>query len=142
TATSARNIEDLITETMLDVWRTSATITDETSVNVWIMRFAYAHVSKHLAWADVRTSSLKTRSHPDTWLSRQPDALRELAEVFAYLRVVERAVVYLVYSGHSRQDVAEILGVSGESLDEHLASSRIPLHPWFARKSHPIRPAG
>jgi DNA-binding CsgD family transcriptional regulator len=41
----------------------------------------------------------------------------------------------MVYSGHSRQEVADILGMSCESVDMHLAHSRVALDARLAPSS-------
>lgn len=131
TATPATEvIEDLIADTLFDVWRSSATFSRETSVYVSIMRFAYAHGRKRLAEGEPRQADLPSLSEPSDqngWLASRSGATRDLPEVFALLGVAERAVVYLVYSGHSRQEVMNILGMSREALDAHLASSMMVL---------------
>lgn len=139
TATSATDvIEDLVTDTMFDVWGKSATFERERSVHVSIMRLAYVHGTKRLAEGDWLRCSPKSSlpgSNCDARLPSSSDVPTPLPEVFAALRVAERAVVHFVHSGHSRQQVADILSMSGESVDAHLASSMIALHPWLASRS-------
>lgn len=139
TAMSATDVvEDLIVDTMLDVWRKSATFERKCSVHVSILRLAFAHGSKRLAEGDrLRSSSELVRrgSDCDAWLSGSPKAPLPLPEVLATLCVAERAVVHLVHSGHSREEVADILSMPGESVDAHLGSSMIALHPWLASRS-------
>jgi DNA-directed RNA polymerase specialized sigma24 family protein len=139
TAMSATDlVEDLITDTMFDVWRQSATFERKRSVHVSILRLAYAHGRKLLAGGDrLRSSSELPRrgSDCDARLSGSPKAPLPLPQVLATLRVAERAVVHLVHSGHSRQEVADILSMPGESVDAHLASSMIVLHPWLVSRS-------
>jgi DNA-directed RNA polymerase specialized sigma24 family protein len=139
TAMSATDVvEDLITDTMFDVWRKSATFERKYSAHVSIMRLAYAHGSKRLAEGDRLRSSpelLRRGSGCDALLFGSPKAPLPLPEVLATLRVAERAVVHLVHSGHSRQEVADILSMPGESVDAHLACSMITLRPWLVSRS-------
>jgi DNA-directed RNA polymerase specialized sigma24 family protein len=139
TAMSATDVvDDLITDTMFDVWRKSATFERKRSVHVSIMQLAYAHGGKHLAEGNRLRSSpelLRRDSDCDVSLSGSPAAPLPLREVLATLCVAERAVVHLVHSGHSRQEVADILSMPGESVDARLASSMIALHPWLAWRS-------
>jgi DNA-directed RNA polymerase specialized sigma24 family protein len=130
-------VEDLITGTMFDVWRKSVTFERTRSVHVSIMRLAYAHGSKRLAEGDQLRSSpelLRRGLDCDASFSGGPKAPLPVLEVLGSLRVAERAVVHLVHSGHSRQEVADILSIPDESVDTHLASSMSALRPWLASR--------
>ena len=122
-------------------------------VGVAIMRIAWAHVSTHLARSEVPLPPPHQSSdapESNTSLSSRPEALPPLSDVLATLHVNERAVMHLVHSGHSRQEVAEILSMSWHTVDAYLASSMIALHPWLAARfastigeqSHAVPPAG
>ena len=126
---AAEIIDDLVADTMFDVWRMSASLGRGPSVRVAIMRIAWKHGSKHLAYSGVHS-----RAEPKTWLSTGTEALRPLSGVLATLHPNERAVVQLVHSGHSRQEVAEILSMPCHTIDAYLASAMIALHPWLAAK--------
>jgi DNA-directed RNA polymerase specialized sigma24 family protein len=137
---AAEVIDDLIADTMYDVWRMSASLGHGCSVHVAIMRIAWEHASKHLAHSEVHLSSPQRFSTPPeskTWLSTRPDALRPLSDVFATLHASERAVVQLVYSAHSLQEVADILNMSCQAVDAYLASAMIALDPWLAARYSP-----
>lgn len=140
-ATSATDvIEDLVTDTMFDVWGKSATFERERPVHVSIMRLAYVRGRQRLAEGDRLRCSPNSGlpgSNCDTRLPGSSEVSVALPEVFATLHVAERAVVHFVHSGHSRQEVADILRMSGESVDAHLASSMIALHPWLVSRSSP-----
>jgi len=121
TATSAAEIIDqLIADTMCDVWRTSATIASETTAPISIMR---------LAWARARARALEF-SIPGS--STVPEKPRSLSEVLGRLQLPERAVLHLARAAHSREEIADILSMSCESVDDHLASARIALRDWLA----------
>jgi DNA-directed RNA polymerase specialized sigma24 family protein len=150
---AAEVVDDLVADTMFEVWRTSATIGRSPSVHVAIMRIAWAHASAHLAHSEVPMPPPQQFSNgPEskTWLSSRPETLPPLSDVLATLHVNERAVVHLVHSGHSRQEVADILSMSCHTVDAYLASSMIALHPWLAARysstlgdqSHTFPPAG
>jgi hypothetical protein len=98
-------IEDLIIDTMVDVWKEGASIGANVSVSVAIMRLAYSNGQKHF----------QQDSH-------------------FTLRFEERALLYLVYGcGHSRRDIAGIMKVSSECVDLLLGDARrrhLPLSQW------------
>jgi DNA-directed RNA polymerase specialized sigma24 family protein len=134
---AAEVIDDLVADTMFDVWRTSASLGRSPSLHVAIMRIAWAHASTHLANSEVPLPPQRQLSNdPEskTWLSGRPEALPPLSDVLATLHVNERAVVHLVHSGHSHQEVADILSMSCHTVDAYLASSMIALHPWLAAR--------
>jgi DNA-directed RNA polymerase specialized sigma24 family protein len=134
---AAEIIDDLVADTMFDVWRMSATLERGPSVHVAIMRIAWKHGSKHLASSGVHASlpeRLSNRAESKPWRSTGTEALRPLSDVLATLHVNERAVVQLVHSGHSRQEVADILSMPCHAIDAYLASAMITLHPWLAAK--------
>jgi DNA-directed RNA polymerase specialized sigma24 family protein len=141
TAVSAtETIDDLIADTLFEVWCSSATFTKQTSVYLSIMRLAYDRGRRRLAQAEPSQpdlDSLNERPARERWPANRSEAIPDLPDVFATLRVAERAVAYLVFSGHSRQEVLDILGMSQEAVDEHLASSLILLHPRLAWNSAP-----
>jgi DNA-directed RNA polymerase specialized sigma24 family protein len=132
---SAEIIDDLVADTMFDVWRMSASLGRGPSVHVGIMRIAWKRGSKHLACSEAHPSfpdRLSGRAESKTWLSTGNEALRSLSGVLATLHVNERAVVQLVHSGHSRQEVSDILSMPCHAIDAYLASAMIALHPWLA----------
>ena len=134
---AAEIIDDLVADTMFDVWRMSASLGSGSSVHVGIMRIAWKHGSKHLANSGVHSSfpeRLPSREESNSWLSTGTEALRNLSDVLATLHVNERAIVQLVHSGHSRQEVADILSMPCHAIDAYLASAMIALHPWLAAK--------
>jgi len=150
---AAEVIDDLVADTMFEVWRTSASLGRSPSLHVAIMRIAWAHVSTHLTHSEVPLPPPQQFSNgreSKTWLSSRPEAVPPLSDVLATLHLNERAVVHLVHSGHSRQEVADILSMSSHTVDTYLASSMIALHPWlaarysstFCDRLHTFPPAG
>jgi DNA-directed RNA polymerase specialized sigma24 family protein len=124
-ASTAEVVDDLIADTLFDVWRTSATFASDSSVHVAIMRIAWAHGKKHLASSEARQPTLEplygTRDRQKRPAGRT-EAEQLTAEAFAALPPMGRAVIHLVYSGHSRQEVADIVNTPCESVDAHLSS--------------------
>jgi DNA-directed RNA polymerase specialized sigma24 family protein len=118
-------VDELIADTLFDVWRTSATLASDCSVHVAILRIAWVHGKQHLASIEARQSTLGplygTRER-QTRVAVRTEADQLTAEAFASLPPMGRVVIHLVYSGHSRQDVANIVNTPCESVDAHLSS--------------------
>ena len=134
---AAEIIDDLVADTMFDVWYASAGLALDTSVRVAIMRIAWKHGSKHLTRSAVHLSSPeRLTSHVESTTSQSTgrDALRPWSDVVATLHANERAVVQLVHSGHSREEVADILSMPCHAIDAYLASAMIAVHPWLTAK--------
>lgn len=122
----ANCIEDLIIDTMVDLWKERASIGASVSVSVAIMRLAYSHGQRHFAKA-MQTQSVFPRDKKNdersspvrlTVVSNQQDS-----DVTP--RFEERALLYLVYGcGHSRRDIADIMKVSSECVDLLLGDAR------------------
>ena len=118
-------VDDLIAATLFDVWRTSATFASDSSVHVAIMRLAWAHANEHLASSEAGQPASEPLRRTRNWQTRLPvrtEAEELTAELFAALPPMGRVVVHLVYSGHSRQEVADIVNTSRTSVDAHLSS--------------------
>lgn len=120
-------VDDLIADTLFDVWSQCATLASDSSVHVAIMRIAWAHGSKRLANSEARRPSAEalpgSRGEQGGFSSRTAMS-QPLSEVFEALSPSGRAVIHLVYSGHSRQEVAEVLSISCEAVDASLTSWR------------------
>jgi RNA polymerase sigma-70 factor (ECF subfamily) len=121
-------VEELINDTMVEVWKEGASIGANGSVSLAIMGLAYSRGRRRLAEAAAtrphaqpviqetdHDSLFPTTSHtptiPQDFLLRLP--------------FEERAVLHLVYaSGHSRRDVADIMNISCECVDVLLGDAR------------------
>ena len=68
------------------------------------------------------------RSGGEARLASRPALPQLLSEEFEALIPSARAIIHLVYSGHSRQEVAEVLSISCEGVDACLTSWRAA-HP-------------
>ena len=114
-------VEELINDTMVEIWREGAPIGANASVAVWIMGLAYSHGQKCVAKGGARRlhaqpSVLHTEN--DSPQSTTLEASSRLDEFLLSLSVEERALLHLVYSGgHSRRDVADIMNISCECVD-------------------------
>jgi DNA-directed RNA polymerase specialized sigma24 family protein len=105
-------VEELINDTMLEVWREGASIGANASVAVSIMGLAYSHGQKRVAKVGAQRLHSQASSCPDDSLLRLP--------------VEERALLHLVYvGGYSRRDVARIMNVSCEYVDVLLSGARL-----------------
>lgn len=94
-------IEELIIDTMTEVWKEGASIEANASTSIAIMRLAYSHGQKHFAEA---TETQRGRT-----------------------------LLYLVYGcGHSRREIAEMMNVSRECVDQLLGDARRRYRTLFA----------
>jgi DNA-directed RNA polymerase specialized sigma24 family protein len=124
-------VEELISDTMFDVWRQSATIGSNVSVPIWIMRLAYSHGQVRLARTGLACWYLPTPT-PHTKHGIAPAATSQISvdqqDLLMELPFEERAVLHLIYAGgHSRQSIADIMSMSCEELDILLAQARYRL---------------
>ena len=109
----------------------------QSSVHVWILSIAYRCGSELLArHGDPGRSTTRppicTPHRDDGTLDPRP---QDLHEMLSTLPPTERALVHLVYSRHSQQEVADILGMSRAVVNVYLASSMVTLHPWLAARA-------
>jgi DNA-directed RNA polymerase specialized sigma24 family protein len=119
-------IEDLIIDTMVDLWKEGASIGANVSVSVAIMRLAYSNGQSHFAKATERQSAFPRDKKNDEQLLRVRLAGASSQQDSHFtLRFEERALLYLVYGcGHSRRDIADIMKVSSECVDLLLDDAR------------------
>ncbi|MBV9726366.1 MAG: hypothetical protein JO299_14490 [Gammaproteobacteria bacterium] len=136
----SRLIEELIMEAMFRIWHESGALATRPSAHVCTMRIVFRCVCTRLP-ADDHPGHLAPKCPiPDLNGDGKSTARWErLHELLPALPVSQRAVIYLVYSGYSREQVTEILEMSCDSVDRCLASSRVVLDSWFARSSAPGR---
>jgi DNA-directed RNA polymerase specialized sigma24 family protein len=119
-------IEESINDIMIEVWRGSASLGADVSVAVAIMRLAYSRERKRSASTDNTppgTPALESEwpELPAVW--RLAPKRRHFLPT---LSIEESALLHLVYAcGHSRREVAEIMGLSCECVDLLLAEARI-----------------
>jgi DNA-directed RNA polymerase specialized sigma24 family protein len=122
-STTSEALDELIADTLFDVWSTSVTFARNSSVHVAIMRLAWAHGSKRLERSDTSTAPEplgRTREWQTRFAGRIEAELT--SEAYAALPPMGRIVIHLVYSGHSRQEVADIVNAPCECVDAHLSS--------------------
>jgi DNA-directed RNA polymerase specialized sigma24 family protein len=115
-------VEELINDTMFDVWQKGASIVADVSVAVTIMGLAYSRGQKRVAEA---SATIRLHVKPATQYADQdgpwPATLESssiLQDFLLNLPVEERVVLHLVYAGgHSRRDIAYIMNISCECVD-------------------------
>jgi DNA-directed RNA polymerase specialized sigma24 family protein len=120
-------LDDLIADTLFDVWRQCATFASDSSVCAAIMRLAWANGSRRLADGPAHRPLPEVGSGSPgerTGIGSLTAGPQLLSEVFEALAPSARAIIHLVYSGHSRQEVAYVLCVSCEAVDACLTSWR------------------
>lgn len=108
-------VEECIVDTMLEVWRERTTMKDNGTAAVWIMSIAYSY-APHADHDGTSLAPVEMSSHTHSLLLELP---RE-----------QRAVLHLAYAGgFSRQDIANIMQISGERIQMLLADARCRLRP-------------
>jgi DNA-directed RNA polymerase specialized sigma24 family protein len=112
-------VEELINDTMFEVWRRPGAIGANASVAAAIMGLAYSSGQKRLAEVSATPRHDQGLTHRANHNGSRPlTALLELA-------VEERLVLHLAYAvGHSRLDIADIMNISCESVDTLLVAAR------------------
>jgi DNA-directed RNA polymerase specialized sigma24 family protein len=124
-------IGSLIEETMLSAWIARESPDTATSVYVWIMGLA---VELAMRPARLMTGSHEHDSPPfhtaqtadrDITSAIESGPTRWIYALLGPLSVEERAVVHFVYTGHSCQDIADIMSLSCEQVKELLCRAAI-----------------
>jgi DNA-directed RNA polymerase specialized sigma24 family protein len=132
-------IEHLIEETMLSVWLARESLDDVTSVYVWTMGIAFDHARQPL---EIKSQLHEAVSHPprairgadrDMGYVLDSGPQRWVYSLLGPLSVEERAVVHFVYTGHSCQDIADIMSLSCEQV--HMLLSRASIYMRSAAAS-------
>jgi len=121
-------VEELINDTMVEVWKEGASIGANASVSLAIMGLAYSHGRRRFAEAGVTRPHaqpvIQEADHdcPSPATSHTPTNPQDF---LLKLPFEERAVLHLVYaSGHSRRDVADIMNISCECVDVLIGDAR------------------
>jgi DNA-directed RNA polymerase specialized sigma24 family protein len=134
-------VEDLINDTMLEVWNEGASMGPNSFVLFEIMRLAYSRVEKHFAEtrADEPHSQRDVQERELLTLPAR-DAPSDLQIFLSKLPVEERAVVHLVYaSGCSRQETADIMTIACDSVDMLLRDVRASAKLHFSVTSAQVQ---
>ena len=123
--------EELINDTMFEMWIEGASIGANASVSLAIMGLAYSRVQKRFAQIGANQPHSQAAIY-DTDHDSQPLTISDTSSnprVFlSKLPFEERVVVHLVYaSGHSRRDIADIMNISCECVDVLLGNARLRL---------------
>jgi DNA-directed RNA polymerase specialized sigma24 family protein len=123
--------EELINDTMAEVWQEGAAIGADAPVALAIMGLAYSRGQKRFAETGMtRSGAPPARQNADhaSALPTTSNTSSNLQDCLLELPVEERAVLHLVYaSGHSRRDVADIMNISRECVDVLLGDARLRL---------------
>jgi RNA polymerase sigma-70 factor, ECF subfamily len=120
-------VEELINDTMLEVWKAGESLLPDASVLLAIMRLAYSRVQQY--FAEVSTDEPQSQRDVHDWeqsKSTLAKAIRcNLQTFLSKLPIEERAVVHLVYaSSCSRQETADVMRVACDHVDVLLRAAR------------------
>jgi RNA polymerase sigma factor (sigma-70 family) len=120
-------VEELINDTMLEVWKAGESIRTNASVVLAIMRLAHSRVQKY--FAEARADEGHSQRDVHDWeqsKSMLATATPSDLQIFlSKLPVEERAVVHLVYaSGCSRGETADVMKIECDCVDVLLRDVR------------------
>jgi DNA-directed RNA polymerase specialized sigma24 family protein len=122
-------VEELINDTMVEVWRKGASIGANASVAVSIMGLAYSHGQKRVAKGGaprLHSQSSVLHTEHDGPRSTTLEASSRLDGALHRVPVEDRALLHLVYvGGYSRRDIADIMNISCECVDVLLSDARL-----------------
>jgi len=113
-------VEELINDTMFEVWKEGASIGANASVLPAIMRLAYFRVQKHFAEAraDEPHSQRDVQDRKPSKWPLTADTPSDLQIFLSKLSVEQRAVAHLVYaSGCSHRETADAMQIAGDRVD-------------------------
>jgi RNA polymerase sigma factor (sigma-70 family) len=120
-------VEELINDTMLEVWKVGESIGANASVLLAIMRLAYSRVQRY--FAEARADELHSQrevhdcEQSKSVLTRATPS--DLQIFLSKLPVEERAVVHLVYaSGCSRREIADVMKIACDHVEVLLRAVR------------------
>lgn len=123
--------EELIHDTMFEVWKGGASIGANTSVPLAIIGLAYTFAKKRSTNARGNEPHTQPAIHDADHENPTPAISDPPSNPEAFLSKLpfeEKTVVYLVYaSGHSRRDIADIMNISCECVDVLLSNARLRL---------------
>jgi len=127
-------VEELINDTMLEVWKAGQSIRANASVVPALMRLAYSRVQKYFADA----SDVQDWEQSKSMLATATPS--NLQIFLSKLSVEERAVLHFVYaSGCSRQETANIMKIAGDCVDALLRDVRASAKLYYGvTTAHPI----
>jgi DNA-directed RNA polymerase specialized sigma24 family protein len=120
-------VEELINDTMLEVWEAGESIRTNASVLLAIMRLAYSRVQKYFAeaGADEPPSQRDVHEWEQSKSMLVLAAPSDLQIFLSKLPVEGRAVVHLVYaSGCSRRETADVMRIACDCVDARLRAVR------------------
>jgi DNA-directed RNA polymerase specialized sigma24 family protein len=122
-------VDDLIIDTMVEVWKTGASLAANTSVSVAMMRLAYSFGKKRIVEAGESRPDLRheiSDADLDGLLPKDLHTASNKKDCSFNLPIEERALLHLVYAlGHSRSDIAYIMNISCERVDLLLGDARL-----------------
>jgi RNA polymerase sigma-70 factor, ECF subfamily len=135
-------VEELINDTMLEVWKAAESIHTNASVLLAIMKLAYSRVQQY--FAEVRADEPHSQRVVHVWghsKGRLANSTPFDCQIFlSKLPVEERAVAYLVYaSGCSRQEAADVMAIECDCVDVLLCAVRANAALHYSKRSRSKR---
>jgi DNA-directed RNA polymerase specialized sigma24 family protein len=128
-------VEELINDTMLEVWKAGESIRSNASVSLAIMRLAYSRVQKYFveARADEAHSQRDVHDWEQSKSMLATATPSDLKILLSKLPVEERAAVHLVYaSGCSRPETADVMNIECDCVDVLLCDVRASAKLYYS----------
>jgi DNA-directed RNA polymerase specialized sigma24 family protein len=131
-------VEELINDTILEVWKAGESIHTNASVLLAIMKLAYSRVQQY--FAEVRADEPHSHRDVHDWEQSNSKLAKSApadCQIFLFkLPVEERAVAYLVYSsGCSRRETADVMEIACDYVDVLLRAVRASAARHYSESS-------
>lgn len=135
-------VEELINDTMFEVWKAGEPIRTNASALLAIMKPAYSRIRQY--FAEVRADELHSKRDVHEWKQLKVRLARSSPsdfEVFlSKLPVEERAVISLVHtSGCSRREAADVMEIACDYVDALLGAVRASATLYYGERSRSRR---
>jgi RNA polymerase sigma-70 factor, ECF subfamily len=132
------DVEDLVNDTMFEVWKAGESIRTDTSVWLAIMRVAYSRVRRYLADERAHEPLRHVNDSEESKSSSASTTPTDLRIFLSKLPTEERAVLHLVYaSGCSRRETADVMKMGCASVDFLLSDVRARARLFYGAGSVP-----
>jgi DNA-directed RNA polymerase specialized sigma24 family protein len=123
-------VGELINDTMLQVWKESASINTDSSVLLAIMRVAYARVQKHFTEMSTEERHSRRNTQDTSTLLTATDTPSELQILLYSLSLEQRAAIHFAWAmACSRQETAKTIKITCDCVDvllrDALASAKL-----------------
>lgn len=132
--------QDLLQEMSLGIWRALRTWRGEASLKTFIARIAQNHGADHVSRHAGRQSMELTELHVDEQANPEASAVADqrracLVAAVRRLSVGKRQVVVLSLEGFSQREIADVLGLEENTVNQRLTRARKQLRVWLEKET-------